>query len=82
MCVHAYVHGACDGGEEMFVVKVCVCVVAPGRVHVFDRNGDQVDEFSLGQTGPCLALDWDKDGEVSVPVGGCRCVCVNCRRSL
>jgi WD repeat-containing protein 19 len=34
-----------------------------GIVHIFDRNGHQVDEVAVGKTAPVLDLAWDKDGE-------------------
>eukprot|EP00750_Incisomonas_marina_P015809 INCI18667.1.p1 GENE.INCI18667.1~~INCI18667.1.p1 ORF type:complete len:1397 (-),score=234.22 INCI18667.1:122-4312(-) len=34
-----------------------------GIVHIFDRNGNQVDEVALNKPTPCLHLAWDKDGE-------------------
>lgn len=34
-----------------------------GIVHIFDRNGNQVDEVALNTPNPVLELAWDKDGE-------------------
>lgn len=36
----------------------------PGLVHIFDRHGEQIEEVPLSSGGKCIALDWDKDGEV------------------
>ena len=36
---------------------------ANGIVHIFDRNGNQVDEVALSKPNPCRELQWDKDGE-------------------
>jgi len=36
---------------------------ANGIVHIFDRNGNQVDEVALNDQNPCRQLAWDKDGE-------------------
>jgi hypothetical protein len=33
------------------------------RVQVRDRNGEIVTEFPLSGPRPCIAMDWDKDGE-------------------
>eukprot|EP00357_Protocruzia_adherens_P031508 CAMPEP_0115034576 /NCGR_PEP_ID=MMETSP0216-20121206/40747_1 /TAXON_ID=223996 /ORGANISM="Protocruzia adherens, Strain Boccale" /LENGTH=1399 /DNA_ID=CAMNT_0002413515 /DNA_START=36 /DNA_END=4235 /DNA_ORIENTATION=- len=32
-------------------------------VHVLDRQGKKVSEMMLQNPGPCVELDWDKDGE-------------------
>lgn len=32
-------------------------------VHITDRHGDIVDEFSLSTTAPVISLEWDRDGE-------------------
>lgn len=34
-----------------------------GIVRVFDRHGIEVAELQLESKAPCIALDWDKDGE-------------------
>jgi len=42
---------------------LCVCG-SNGVVGVFDRAGGKVTEVTLESRSQCIALDWDKDGEV------------------
>jgi len=55
-------------GEARFSLRThCTSRVplpAAGLVHIFNRHGQQVCDVLLESRAQCIALEWDKDGEV------------------
>ena len=48
-------------------LSLLIPFICTGWVQIFDRHGEHIQEIPLDPPGKCIALDWDREGQVGFP---------------